>query len=112
MILYHATPKANLESLREHGNLNPEFSQGKEKVVWLHTASKRHWAILHIQRRHKLPLSEVLVLRVDVPRSKLKRRWRGLWTTAERITQWCVIPAEQMAERPIEDTTNEKALQV
>lgn len=81
MILYHATPKANLDSIQQHG-LNPDFSKGAEKVIWLHTASRREWAILHTQRRHNLQLSEVLVLRVDVPRSKLKRRWRGLWTTA------------------------------
>ena len=34
MILYHATPKANLDSIGKHG-INPDFSQGKQSVCWV-----------------------------------------------------------------------------
>ena len=88
MILYHATHKSNLESIREHG-INPDFSQCKEKVIYLHTKSRREWAILHIFRRHKISrvnLCDVVVLTVDIPRRRLKRRRRGLWTTDQPIT--------------------------
>ena len=52
MILYHATPKSNLKSIEANG-LQPRRSTGKIKGVWLHTASRRHWAILHTMKRHR-----------------------------------------------------------
>ena len=84
MILYHATLKRNLDSIRKKG-INPEFARGAEKVIWLHTRSKTEWAILHTQKRHKCPLDDIAVLSVQIPRSKLTRRWRGIWTTSEVI---------------------------
>lgn len=92
MRLYHATLKTNLNSIREFG-LNPEFSQGAEKVIWMHTACRREWAILHVQKRHKCSLDDVVVIEVSIPRSKLRRRWRGLWTTSETITEFVEIHA-------------------
>ena len=63
MKLYHATLKSNLDSIRELG-LNPQFSQGAEKVIWMHTASRREWAILHVQKRHKCTLDDVIVIEI------------------------------------------------
>ena len=51
MILFHATPKRNLDSIRKHG-LDPKRATGKVKGVWLHTESRKPWAILHIIKRH------------------------------------------------------------
>ena len=87
MKLYHATPKANLQSIRENG-LDPNRSTGKESLVWLHTTSRREWAILHTATKHKCEVSDVIVIEVSVPRSKLRRRWRGLWTTPETLTEF------------------------
>lgn len=87
MKLYHATLKSNLESIRTEG-LDPNRSKGKEVVVWLHTASRRDWAILHIIQRHKCEVSDVIVIEVSVPRPKLRRRWRGLWSTALTLTEF------------------------
>lgn len=39
MKLYHATPKRNLESIQSKG-LAPNRANGKEKLVWLHTATR------------------------------------------------------------------------
>lgn len=103
MKLYHATLKSNLDSIQKHG-LNPEFSKGKEAVIWLHTASRTHWAIAHVQKRHKVKLSEVVIIAVDIPRSRLTRRWRGLWSTTETTTAFVSITdAEAYAASPITD---------
>ena len=40
MRLYHATLKSNLTSITEKG-IDPSFSKGAEKVIWLHTAGRR-----------------------------------------------------------------------
>lgn len=86
MILYHATLKANLDSILKTG-LNPEYSKGnQEQVIYLHTASRRHWAILHTATRHSASLYDILIIEVNVPRGKRRRRRRGLWTTDQPIT--------------------------
>ena len=87
MKLYHATPKTNLESIQSEG-LDPNRSTGKEAVVWLHTQSRRDWAILHTATKHKCEVSDVIVIEVEIPRSKLRRRWRGIWVTPETITEF------------------------
>ena len=85
MILYHATPKSNLPSIEANG-LQPHQSKGKIKGVWLHTESKRHWAILHTQRRHKS--QEIALLQVKVSRRHLTRKQRGLWYATVSITEF------------------------
>lgn len=80
MILYHTTLKSRLDSILLHG-LCPDYSQGKLKVNWLCTQSKRLWSLLHVQKRHNCTLDEIAVITLSIPRSKLTRRWRGLWTT-------------------------------
>lgn len=81
MILYHTTLKRNLDSIRKHG-LNPEFALNRKNPrIWIVTRSKRLWSILHVQKRHEVTLDEIAVITVSIPRSKLKRRWRGIWTT-------------------------------
>ena len=101
MRLYHASPKHNLESIKTTG-LDPDRSTGKEKAVWLHTRSRRDWAILHTCTRHKCDPSEVIIIAVDVPRSRLRRRWRGLWTTPETLTEFASITdAREFTESPM-----------
>ena len=100
MKLYHATRKSNLESIRAEG-LDPNRSTGKEAVVWLHTASRRDWAILHIINRHKCEVSDTIVIEVSVPRSKLRRRWRGIWVTPITIKEFGRIRnASEFANSP------------
>lgn len=88
--LYHATTAKNLDSIKAVG-LDPNRSTGKAAVVWLHTASKREWAILHVSNRYKCDANEVVIITVDVPRSKIRRRWRGIWTTPETLTEFVSI---------------------
>ena len=82
MRLYHATLKSNLDGIIEKG-IDPSFSKGAEQVIWLHTAGRREWAILHTTQRHPCEVDAVMIIAVNVPRSKLRRRWRGLWSTTE-----------------------------
>ena len=102
MKLYHATLKANLDSIRVKG-INTEFSKGTEAVIWLHTAGRRAWAILHTQKRHQCSVNDIVILTLHIPRSKLRRRWRGLWTTTETLngTSLSITEAEAFAASPI-----------
>ena len=101
MILYHATLKSNLESIRENG-LDPDRATGKEKLVWLHTKSRREWAVLHTANRYNVSIDEIVIIQVNVPRSQLRRRWRGLWSTPNPITKLdAVCTASILAETPI-----------
>ena len=102
MILYHTTPKRNLDSIRQQG-INPDFSQGKRKAVYLHTASRRAWAILHTLQRHRLQsFDDVAILKVSIPRSRLTKRARGIWTTETIITAFTEIDAADIAASPLE----------
>ena len=101
MKLYHATPKKNLSSIQATG-LDPNRSLGKETLVWLHTRSRTEWAILHTTARQKCDVSEVVIIEVDVPRSRLRRRWRGLWTTSETLTELASITnATEFSKSPL-----------
>ena len=77
MLLRHATPIHNLPSIQRLGLLTSK-SQGRRKVVWLHTASKSEWATLHTVKRHGGRVENIVILEVDVPRSWLRRSRRGL----------------------------------
>lgn len=103
MILYHTTLKSRLDSIKAEG-LNPDYSEGKLKVNWLCTRSKRLWSLLHVQKRHHCGLDEIAVITVKVTRSKLTRRWRGLWTTDCTIDATAFVSitdAEVFAGSPI-----------
>ena len=80
-ILLHATIRRNLPSIWKLG-ISPAFSQGARAECWFCTRSRRAWAVQHVADRHDVPLSEVVVFRVSVPRSRLVARRRGVWTCA------------------------------
>jgi hypothetical protein len=77
MLLRHATPIRNLPCIQRLGLLCSK-SQGRRKVIWLHSASKSEWATLHTVKRHGGRVEDVVILEIDVPRSWLKRAHRGL----------------------------------
>ena len=80
MKLYHATTKACLDSILARGLLvSFAHASGKIRGVWLHAPSRSAWAVLHTQRRHNVPLENVVVLEIHLTRSQLKRFQRGLW---------------------------------
>ena len=85
----HATLRQYLPSILAEG-LNPACATGTQALVWLHTPSRTPWAITHTMQRHHVARSEVVVVEVHVPRSWLRRAWRGLWTCPR------VIPPERL----------------
>jgi hypothetical protein len=76
MKLRHATPSQNLRSIRKLGLLTAK-SQGKLPIVWLHSAGRTAWAVLHTMKRHGC--KNVVVFEVSIPRSQLTRSRAGLW---------------------------------
>lgn len=101
MILYHATPMKNTESIKALGFL-AEKSVGKIKAVWLHAGSQSDWAILHTARRKRVDAMSIKVYQVKVPRSWLKRHAKGKWYCTRDIPfnrVVGIIPAWVYAER-------------
>ncbi len=80
IVLRHATPRKNLQSIARRGLLC-SMSRGKRKVVWVHAPSKSEWAALHTVKRHGGRVEDVVIVEVDVPRSWLRRARKRLW--------WC-----------------------
>jgi hypothetical protein len=78
MLLRHATPKRNLDSIGKDGLLCSK-SQGRLPVVWLHAPSKSAWAMLHTVKRHGGRAESIVIIEVEVPRRWLRKNRRGLW---------------------------------
>lgn len=83
-ILFHVSPRRNLSSIYRVG-VSPAFAAGARAECWFCSASKKAWAVEHVAERHGVPVSEVVVLRVNVRRSLLTRRGRGVWTCARVV---------------------------
>ena len=99
MRLYHATLLSNLESITENG-LDPTRATGRDKAVWLHTASRREWAILHVQKRHNCTLDEIVIITVQIPRGWIRRKRRGLWASRQTIKPIMIKGAAEFAASP------------
>jgi hypothetical protein len=78
MLLRHATPARNLNSILRLGLLC-SYSQGKLPVVWACSPARSWWAVLHTIKRHSGRVESTVVLEIDVPRSWLRRNRKGLW---------------------------------
>src|SRR5215217_5420578 len=78
MLLRHATPARNLNSIL-HSGLLTSYAKGKLPAVWLTAPSRSSWAVLHVVKRHGGRVETTVVLEVDVPRGWLRRSRKGLW---------------------------------
>src|SRR5262245_17461407 len=79
MLLRHATLSKNLPGIIRRGLLTKK-SRGARPVVWLCSAARVFWAVLHTIRRHGGRAEAVVVLEVNVPRARLRRSHRrGLY---------------------------------
>src|SRR5438105_192806 len=90
VLLAHATPVGRLASIYR-GGLNPAYSRGRLSAVWLHTPGRSAWATAHVAERHQVDPARVVVLRVLVPRSWLRRNRRGVWTCNRIIPASCFV---------------------
>jgi hypothetical protein len=78
--VFHITPGRNVPSILR-GGVDPAYHRGYWRVCWFVSARLRPWAVGHVARRHRCHVSEVVILRVVVERSRLvRRRRRGQWT--------------------------------
>ena len=83
-ILLHVTLRRNIPSIYRNG-INPAFSRTQWRVCWFCPRSRRAWAIAHVAERHGVDPSEVVVLRVSLPRDQLVKRGRCMWTCAKVV---------------------------
>ena len=80
----HATLCRHLASILAEG-LDPARARDAALLVWLHTPGRTPWAVLHVVRRHRVTLADVILLDVHVPRQWLQRAASGLWTCDRTI---------------------------
>ena len=66
MPLYHVTTSNGLRGMRKDGFIDPLRSKGKREYSWFVPLFKVDWAILNTQVRHAVPLSEVIVIQIDL----------------------------------------------
>ncbi|HYT89468.1 MAG TPA: hypothetical protein VEL76_12250 [Gemmataceae bacterium] len=102
--LRHATPERNLLSIADDGLLCSK-AKGKMKVVWLHTAAKSTWAVIHTVGRHGGRVQDVVVLELSIPRSWLRRNRRGLWYSTRDIPPGRIVDVvdfDSLSESPVE----------
>lgn len=88
MRLYHLSPL-------ELTVLDPAYSQGRENVVWMVKRFKLDWALHHLRQRHGQPMRFLHTL--HVPRSNLLFRWDGVFTCADCVRVYKVIPIEEFS---------------
>jgi hypothetical protein len=48
-------------------------SQGRMRVVWVHSLAKRDWAFLHVVNRHGGRVEDVVSVEIDIPDELLVR---------------------------------------
>ena len=105
MLLRHATPARNVNSILQ-GGLRTSRSKGKLAAVWVCSPARSWWAVLHVVRRHGGRVESTVVLEVDVPRSWLRRNRKGLWYVPrdippDRIRR--LVTFQELAASPVEE---------
>ena len=75
----HATLRQHLPSILAAG-LDPSRATDTPACVWLHTPGQTPGAVLHVVERYDVPLADVILLDVQVPRRWLQRVEYGWWT--------------------------------
>lgn len=106
MKLYHTTNIQVLDAILQEG-INPSKSQGKRPLIWLHTKSKIYWAILHVQKKRKVSLDEVVIIEVTISKKHLKRAWKGIWTSPLLVgpTRFMrVLRADSFGDSPVPES--------
>lgn len=92
--LYHITPLLNIDSIEALG-LRPDFSEGRNHVLWLCDREKLPWAFAHISLRRKLRVDELMVCVVVLNDMALRNtRWHGVYTCRNML----IVSSYQSAE--------------
>lgn len=107
MRLYHVTVKANRSGIMV-GGIDPSYSKGARAECWYVIPSLLAWAIIHVMRRHKCGLKDVVGLEVLIPERKLTRRRRGIFTCSEVVEALYVV--EEIEAEGVADSYPSPAL--
>lgn len=103
MILYHVTPVANIQSIRQAG-ISPVFSQGKKPVCWYVSERNLVWAIAHVSTRHRKTVNQIVVYQVRLPDDVVKRTaWVGVYTCADVVMSSYPMPATVYLDKYLQD---------
>ncbi len=84
MLLRHATPARNVNSILRRGLLC-SYSKGKLPVVWVCTPARSWWAVLHVIERHGGGVETGVVLEIGEPQSWLRKNRKGLWSSVHDV---------------------------
>jgi hypothetical protein len=107
MLLLHATPSRNLNSILKAGLLTAK-SRGRRPAVWAAAPGRASWCLLHVCRKHHTPAERVILLQVDIPRRWLRRcKVRGLWFCRRDILPdriLGVVTFQELARSPVEES--------
>lgn len=71
-VLYHITPSENVSSIYESG-LQPSYSTGFMKAVWLVGKRNIVWALAHCSNRHGTSVDNLCVMTVVTDNQKVTR---------------------------------------
>lgn len=77
---YHVTLARNLESITRTG-VDPAFSKGKQQVSWFVDRSKLAWAILHVQKRYKVNMADIIVFSAQTLKRARNSGHRGIFSS-------------------------------
>ena len=100
MILYHATPRKHLASIKAEG-LDPMKSTGKRKEVWLHTKSKR--AVGSSAHPATAQNHDIVLIKVEVPRkAHTPLEWALVLCSVYHQFE-AVIDADLISQSPIKE---------
>lgn len=79
---FHVTTTACVESIAASGLLVCcAAPTARIKGVWLVTASKVAWAIVHVASKRRVALEQVVVVEIEVNRKTLKKFRQGIWVS-------------------------------
>jgi hypothetical protein len=83
--LYHISPVKNHASILKAG-VEPMFSKGANRHVWMVDFTRLSWALAHCALRHdcKVDDLEVWLINGDTALNVHKIRWPGIFTSACR----------------------------
>lgn len=84
MRVFHTTSRKALRSINATG-LKTSYALRKRAAVWLHARSLSMWAFLHVGQHKRIPITDMVCIEFDVPRSWLRRYSDGVWYCSQDV---------------------------
>ncbi len=92
-VLYHVTPAENARSIEASG-IDPKYSRGKMRAVWLVNKGNILWSVAHVSSQHHAPVDELVICACLIDWSDMKRMNRvGFYYTYEIVIVESISPA-------------------